>query len=113
MMTAELTQASKTPVATDLSEMARSLAVVASLALDYPGAVKQVSSGFLEMAALARACGNSRIFMTSRALAAVLNRLDRAPEGDASFILDTVVTFLETVHHAHAEQDWRTPAATV
>jgi hypothetical protein len=104
MMIAEPTQASRTPKDKELSEMARNLSALAYLAMDYPGAVKRLSDGFLEMAALARTCGRPRIFMTSRALANMLKRLDRGPESDAAFILDTVIAFLDSFPRAQAEQ---------
>jgi hypothetical protein len=110
METAELTRGFTTQAETELSEMARSLAVVATLAIDYPKAVQHVSRGFTDLAALAQACGKARICMASRALATVLDRLDRAPEGDAPFILDTVVTFLETIHSAN---DWRSRTVAI
>ncbi|MEO7426968.1 MAG: hypothetical protein ABI036_17400 [Fibrobacteria bacterium] len=103
-MTAELTRASRTSADADLPEMARNLNALAYLAIDYPGAIKRLSVGFLQMAALAGTCGQPRIFMTSRALANMLNRLDRAPESDAAFILGTVIAFLDSFPKAQAEQ---------
>ncbi|MDB5047339.1 MAG: hypothetical protein JWO30_410 [Fibrobacteres bacterium] len=103
MATAELTQGFTTAAEAELSELARSLSVLAGIAMDYPNALKQVSRGFTELSTLARACGKARIFMTSRALASVIERLDRAPEGDAPFILDTVINFLDNLH---ATRSW-------
>ncbi len=101
METAELMRGFRTPAEADLSERARSLMALATLAIDCPNIVEQVSKGFLELAGLARSCGKARICMASRALATVLTRLDKAPEDDAPLILDTVVNFLETIHAAH------------
>jgi hypothetical protein len=109
MATAERTQVFRTAAEAELSELARSLSVLAGIAVDYPNALKQVSRGFVELSILARACGLSRIFMTSRALASVLDRLDRTPEGDGPFILDTVINFLDSLHANHS---WSPSEAT-
>jgi hypothetical protein len=62
------------------------------------------------MASLARACGQTHLLLAARAkaLATVLDRLDKSPEDDAPFIIDTVIGFLETLH---CPRNQRMPAA--
>lgn len=90
-------------VEAELSELARGLASLALALCEFPAARDQMARGFMELSALAKRCGNRRVSMTAKALSAILDRLDRGFEDDASFIIDTVINFLESLS---SRTDW-------
>ncbi|MDB5103452.1 MAG: hypothetical protein JWP91_1141 [Fibrobacteres bacterium] len=95
MATLELRQQNLTT--DELAELARSLAALASEAMDRPSALEQMARGFLELSSLASRMGRKRACMASRAMASILAGLDRRPADDAAFILGLAIDFLETI----------------
>ena len=83
--------------AEELLALARNLTALAGETAYRPEAVKDISRGLLELSQSARRAGEARTHMAARALAAILDGLDRRPEGDAPFILETARNFLESI----------------
>jgi hypothetical protein len=90
----------------ELVALARELSALAETATSTlnPSVIKELARGFLEFSGASRRQGKIKISMASRAMASILEGLDRRPEGDVPFILETTLTFLDSMS---AAPEWR------
>ena len=90
----------------ELVVLARELSALAETAASTqnPSVFRELSRGFLEFSEASRRQGRIKIGMAARAMASIVEGLDRRPEGDVPFILETAFDFLDSLA---ASPEWR------
>jgi hypothetical protein len=90
----------------ELVVLARELSSLALMAASVQShsTIKELARGFLEFSGVSCRQGRNKIGMASRAMASILEGLDRRPEGDVPFILETALDFLDSLADA---PEWR------